>query len=240
MDKFRRRLPFFLLLFLFFRVVFLFSQSLADSEIHKKYDELVGLESAGFYNGPEFKEDYATSSGVSRYFNQNTFDDGIVEYNGQLFAKVPLKYDIFSDNVITKSKDYLGNFIVRLIPEFISKFSIDGHDFVKLTDAKLELSGNGFYEILTVGNQFNLYLKHIRKDKERTVDLSVQHSFTNQNYYLVQYDGIFYPISSIKDFRKVVPVRYNEIQKFRKDYKFMYKANNYGFMIRLIEYLNGY
>ncbi|MCM4154027.1 hypothetical protein DHD05_20755 [Arenibacter sp. N53] len=241
MDKLQCRLPFIFLLFLFFKVVVLFSQSVTNNEIFKAYDDLVGLENAGFFNGPEFKDEYANSSGVSRYFNQNIFfTDSAIEYNGQLYVNIPLEYDIFSDNVITKSQDYLSNFIVRLIPEYISKFTLEGHNFVKLTDSKLDLVGNGFYEIASIGNQFKLYLKHIRKDKERTLALSVQHSFTNQNYYLLQYEGSHYIISSIKDFKRVVPYRYKEIQKFRKDYKFMYKDDNYNFMIKLIEYLNGY
>ena len=240
MNSFSCRTQLSLFLFLFFKIVVLFSQSLTDNEIHKTYNDLVGLENTGFYNGPEFKDEYANSSGDSRYFNQSIFVDGTIEYDGQLFVNVPLEYDIFSDNVITKSKDYMGNFIVRLIPEFISKFTIDGHNFIKLYDSKLQLAGNGFYEIATAGNQFKLYLKHIRKVKERTVDFSVQYGFTSHNFYLVQCDGDYFIISSIKDFKRVVPVRYKEIQKFRKDYKLMYKSNNHGFMIKLIEYLNGY
>mgnify|MGYP003654892661 FL=1 len=94
-------------MFLFFKIVVLFSQSLTDNEIHKTYNDLVGLENTGFYNGPEFKDEYANSSGDSRYFNQSIFVDGTIEYDGQLFVNVALEYDIFSDNVITKSKDFL-------------------------------------------------------------------------------------------------------------------------------------
>jgi hypothetical protein len=240
MDKFNYRTHLVFFLFLISNSVVLFAQSLRNNEIHRAYDKLVGIENAGFYNGPEFKDEYTNSSGVSRYFNENVFAQNSIEYKGQLYTNVLLEYDIFSDNIITRSDDYLSNFIVRLIPEYISAFSLNGHDFVRLTDTKMDMEGNGFYEIASVGNLFQLYIKHIRKKKERTVDLTVQHSFASQNYFLLQYKGSYNIISSTKDFKKVIPDRYNEVQKFRRDYKTLHKADIDGFMIKLIEYLQGY
>jgi len=238
MDKFWGGMQLFLCLILF-NVTVLFSQSISENKNHNVYDDFVGLENTGFYNGPEFKDEYPNASGISRYFNQNAFANSTVEFDGQLYSKVPLEYDIFSDNVLTRSNDYMSNFIVQLIPTHISSFTINGHDFVKLNDSKLSLDGNGFYEVASIGTPFKLYIKHLRKEKERTVDLAVRHILTSENYYLVKYDGNYHIINSIKDFKAVIPGRYKEVQKFRKDYKSIYKSDRNGFMIKLVEYLNG-
>lgn len=236
MKNFYFGIHLFLSLFLFDSTVS-FSQSENENEIHKVYDDLVGIENTKFYNGPEFKDEFPNASGDSRYFNHYSFSDSNIEYGGQLYSNVPLEYDIFSDKVITRSNTYLSNFIVQLIPEYISNFTINDHDFVKLTDYHMD--DIGFYEVVSVGDSFKLYIKHIRKYKKRTVGFTVQHSFTNENYYLVHYNDTYHIINSIKDLKKVVPNRYKEVQKYRKDYKSLYKADINNFMIKLIEYLNG-
>ncbi len=217
-----------------------FSQSLGDGEIHEAYDSMVGLENTGFYNGPEFKDAYPDSGGDSRYFNRQGFATGSIAYNGQLYPNVPLNYDVFSDNVLARSDDHLSHFIIQLIPSFISGFTIGPHNFVRLTDTKLDAGAHGFYEVAVTGKSFKLYIKHFRRKKERTVGLEVYHSFSKENYYLLHYNDGYHTINSIKDFKKVVPDRYREVQKLRRDYKSMYKSDMDGFMIRLTEHLDGY
>ena len=161
---------------------FVFSQSTTDNRNYEVFDEIVGLENTTFFNGPQFKDDYPKAIGDSRYFNQNVFAQSEIEYDGELFSNVPLEYDVFSDNVITRSNDYMNNFIVQLIPSYISRFTINGHNFVKLEDSKFSSDGNGFYEVMSLGKSFELYIKHIRNEKELTVDFAIQYRFTNQNY----------------------------------------------------------
>lgn len=224
----------------FLHGAFVFSQSPNDNLINRTYDNLVGLENTAFLNGTEFKDEYQNANGDSRYFNLFEFAEGNIGYNGQLYSNVPLEYDIFSDNVITRSNDYLSNFLVKLIPEYISGFTIGGHDFVKLQAPNLNFDDNGFYEAALNGRLFKLYIKHVRKEKERTVDYKVQHSFSKENYYVVQNEGIYTRVNSIKDFKKIVPDLYKEVQKFRSDYKLLYKSDIDGFMTKLLEHLNGF
>lgn len=226
-------------LLFFLHGVFVFSQSTIDNRTYEIFDEIVGLENTNFFNGPQFKDEYPKAVGDSRYFNQNVFAPNKIEYDGQWFSNVPLEYDIFSDNVITRSNDHMSNFIVQLIPGYISKFIINGHNFVKLEDSKFSSEGNGFYEVATVGKSFELYIKHFRNIKELTVDFAFQKIFVRKNYYLVHYEGAYHVINSSKDFKKVVSNRYKEVQKFRKDYKSIYKSDRTSFMIKLVEYLNG-
>lgn len=217
-----------------------FSQSAIDHKTYKAFDELVGLENTAFFNGPEFKDEFPNAGGDSRYFNLKAFTDSTVEYNGQSYINVPLEYDIFSDNLITRSNDYLSGFIIKLLPEFVSDFTIEGHHFVKLDNLDPKLDDKGFYEVAVNGEPFILYIKHVRSKKERTVGYTVEHSFTKENYYVVQNESVHTVVNSIKDFKEFLPGRYKEVQKFRKDYRSIYKSDVDGFMIKLIEHLNGF
>lgn len=228
------------LLFFFLCGTFVFSQSTTDNGVFKAFDEIVGLENTTFFNGPEFKDEFLNAGGDSRYFNQKAFTDSAIEYNGQLYTNVPLEYDIFSDNVITRSNDYLSGFFVKLLPEHVIDFTIERHHFVKLEELDSNPDDNGFYEVAVNGKPFKLYIKHVRIKNERTVGYMVELSFTNENYYVVQNEGVHTIVNSIKDFKEFVPDRYKEVQKFRKDYKSIYKSDTDGFMIKLIEHLNGF
>lgn len=228
--------------FLFFLLhgAFVFTQATIDDSTYEAFDELIGLENTTFFNGSEFKDEFPNASGDSRYFNLYAFTDGRIEYDGQSYSKVPLEYDIFSDNVITKSNDYLSDFIVTLIPEYVTDFTIKGHHFVKLQAPNLSFEGSGFHEVAVNGKPFALYIKHMRKKKERTTGYTVEHSFSNENHYVVENEDVYTKVNSIKDFKKVVPGRYKEVQKFRKDYRSTYKSDTEGFMIKLIKHLNGF
>jgi len=228
--------------FLFFLLygVFAFAQSTIDESAYKAFDEIIGLENTTFFNGAEFKDEFPNADGDSRYFNLYTFAYGSIEYGGQYYSKIPLEYDIFSDNVITSSNDYLSDFIVTLIPEYVTHFTIQGHRFVKLQAQNLSFDDNGFYEVAVNGTPFTLYIKHVRRKKERTAGYEVEHSFSNENHYVVQNEDVYTKVNSIKDFKEVVPGRYKEVQKFRKDYKSMYKSDTEGFMIKLVKHLNGF
>ena len=127
-----------------------FSQSNSDFKALELYDTLIGQENTGLYNGLEFKAENIVGNEVSRYFNQNSFVNSTLKYKGQLYAKVPLEYDILTDNVLTRSYDQKSSFVVQLIPEYVTHFTIDGHRFVRLTDARIDFDGNGFYEVASI------------------------------------------------------------------------------------------
>ncbi|PKV49621.1 hypothetical protein ATE84_1655 [Aquimarina sp. MAR_2010_214] len=227
-----------LFIFIFFGYTS-FSQSYNSKNIYNAYDELVSIENTGLYNGVEFKDPYLNTDGSYRYFGHFNFTKGTIIYNNQFYANVLLKYDVLHDNVITKSNNTFSYFNIKLISENISAFSIYGHNFIKLTDTKLNRTDHIFFEILYIGNTIHLYTKHIKKKNRAIVNKRFQYRFKKDNLYLLFYNDAYYPIDSIKDLNKIFPKNKKQINNFYKSYKSIYKSNRKRFMIEFVKYLNG-
>jgi len=226
--------------FLFFLLLNLvaFSQSKLPNEIYETYDKIVGLENTGLYNGTEFTDPFLNTDGTYRYYNGYDYTRGSVTYNGQYYVNVLLNYDLLEDNLLTRSDDNLSIFNVKLIPEFVTSFSVGGHNFVRLSDGDLNISGNGFFEAAYLGNVFELYIKHTKKKKDKALNSGIQYRFSEANFYIVKSKGRYSLVDSQRDLREFIPEKDKEIRDFYKTYKALNKSNPDLFMIKLLTFLD--
>ncbi|SRX56046.1 hypothetical protein [Aequorivita sp. CIP111184] len=216
-----------------------FSQNNPQNNIYETYDKIVGLDNTGLYNGTEFADPFLNTDGSYRYFNGFDYFKGSVEYNGQYYVNVFLKYDLLADNLLVRSDDNLSIFNVNLIPEFVKEFSIYNKHFVRLTKTNLNFSKNGFFEKAYLGNDLSIYIKHTKKKKEKPLKSGIQYSFTEVNFYVLQNDETYYLIDSSKDIEKILPEKKEQIRSFHKSYKTLYKSNPDSYMTKLVKYLDG-
>ncbi|MCG2430450.1 hypothetical protein [Aequorivita xiaoshiensis] len=224
---------------LLFTTPFILAQTVAESKVYETYDNIIGVENTGLFNGTEFTDLFLNTNGTYRYFKGYDYVRGAVYYNGEFYSNVLLKYDLLEDNLITHSEGKLSVFNVKLIPDFVTSFSIYNRDFVKLVDINLPLPGNGFFEEAYLGNQFKLYIKHNKRKKDKALNSGVQYRFSINNYYLLQVDGHYAVINSIKDLRRALPEREDDIRKYYKSYKKLYKSDPDNFLIKLLKHLEG-
>lgn len=215
-----------------------FSQTNLPDKIYETYDNIVGLDNTGLYNGTEFTDIYLNTDGTYRYYNGYDYSSGSVTYNDQYYVNVLLKYDLLEDHLLTRSDDNLSIFNIKLIPGFIDSFSIYDHHFVRLHDTNLDIGGNGFFEAAYVGNQLELYIKHTKEKKDKALRTGVQYRFSEDNFYIIKLNGKYAVVSSSKSFRKLLPEKAVEIREFYKSYKTLYKSNLDVFMTNLVKYLD--
>lgn len=232
MKKLYLVLPIFL-----FSVYFSFAQNNSKDKIFETYDALVGIDNTGLYNGTEFTDLFLNTDGSYRYFKGFDYSKGSVNYNGQYYVNVSLKYDLLEDNLLARSDDNLSIFNIRLIPEFVDSFSIYNLNFVRLTDTNLGLSGNGYFEAAYLGKDLELYIKHVKRKKDRAKKGAVEYKFLDDNFYLLKNSGKYTVISSVKDIRKALPDKEDQIREFYKTYRLLYKSDRAMFMTRLVKHL---
>lgn len=218
---------------LFFPIL-LQAQTSSQDDIYRTYDEIVGLENTGLFNGTEFTDLFLNTDGTFRYLGGFDYSKGSVNYNGQYYVDVLLKYDLLEDNLITQSNDNLSIFNVKLIPGFVSEFNLHKRHFVNLTDSE----NNGFYEFAYNGNSFDLYVKHIRKKKDRVLKSNIQYSFKPSNFYLIEHNAKFSKVETIKDVTRAFPENKSDIKEFFKSFRSLYKNDRDGFMKKLIAHLD--
>ena len=211
-----------------------YTQTSSEDKIQTAYDKIVGLDNTGLYNGTEFTDLFVNTNGTYRYLDGFDYTKGFVLYNGEYYVDVLLKYDVFKDNLLTRSDDKLGAFNVKLIPEFVSKFSIHNLHFVRLTHN----DANGFFELAFQGNHLDLYIKHKKKKHDKPLKTGVQYSFKPINFYLFKYQENYAKIESIGDLRRAFPTFKTQINDFHRIYKSLYDKERDGFMTKLAEYLD--
>jgi len=218
---------------------FSFSQQSIDNNKYEEYDAIVGIENTGLFNGTEFRDLYVNTDKTYRYFNQIEFTEGSIVYCNQLYSKVLMRYDLLEDNVIIKSNDNLSLFNVKLQPERIEHFSINSHQFVQLSNTKLDFEDHNFFEVLYLGNTLNMYIKQLKKKRKNIVGSDIEYSFTQANFHLLFYKDTYYEIRSIRDLQKAMPENEAQIRSFYSSYSSLYKSDIDVFMLKLSRYLDG-
>jgi len=206
-----------IILFLFF--IFIQtgkSQTVLSEEAHyQAYDEYIGLENSEINNGPSFRQQYRTLDRSHMFFETPEFLEGHVIYKNQPYD-AKLKYDIMNDLVVVKYKDNTKSFPVGLNASLVDKFKIADRAFVRL-EAHEELDflyKNGFFEEAFIGENFEFYVKHIKKLKKNTSRSQVYYFFIEEKIYIFKYDNYFYEIRKKRDIAKVVPHYKKDINNF--------------------------
>ncbi len=207
----------------------------SQNKIYETYDDIVGLDNTGLYNGTEFTDVFLNTDGTYRYFNGFDYVKGAVTYNNQYYSNVFLKYDLLEDNLLTRSDDNLSVFNVKLIPDFIESFSIYNRNFVRLTNTNLGVSGNEFFEASYIGNDLQLYIKHSKKKRDRALKTGIQYRFSEVKTYVLKSGENYAIINLAKDLKKILPEKEDAIKEFYKTYKTLYKTNPDSFMTKLIK-----
>lgn len=210
------------------------AQSTVQDSIYKTYDKLVSLDNTSLFNGTEFTDPFLNTNGTFRYLGGFDYVKGSVVYKDQYFVDVLLKYDVYEDNLLTKSNDNLSIFEVKLIPEFVSEFTLHKRHFVRMT----VFQKSEFFELAYEGNSIDLFIKHKLKKREKALKSGVQHSFKPINYYVFKHNESFIEVASINELRRALPKVKNQIKDFRQTYKTLYKQDRDGFMTKLAAYLD--
>ncbi|WP_420601958.1 hypothetical protein [Flagellimonas sp.] len=212
-------------------------QEVAQEEYYNSFDQRIGIENTGLYQGVVYDEKYRTINEKNQFFKTKDFQKGNVCYDGQCYYDLDLKYDVYGDEVLFKLITKAGGGTVQLIKEYLDSFEIGGSRFIKLQpkDAPL-LNSYGFYEIAMESSTFTLYTKYVKKSFERKDRKSLYYEFLegpSENVLL--YDGTYYIIKSKKDIVTLFPDLKKEIDKFYNVARGLRKSNPNGFLISLMK-----
>jgi len=240
----------FLLVFLFFCGGMMttnaaFAQTSADSlnqnrpvyaDVENSFYSAIGSNSR-LYNGKLY-EFYDHSIQSNAYFMDiNDWRPGSVVYDGYLYDKVDMLYDLFKDElVIHLYNSYLK---ISLISEKVKSFNLLDHHFIYLKqDAANPTSlKSGFYDVLYDGK-----IKVLAKRK-KTIQASGNLSVTIYSYftpttvdYYLYKNGNYYTVNSQGEFLNVLKDRKKQVQDFIKSNKIKYRKGREEAMTMIAGY----
>ena len=204
-----------------------FSQvSKVNSNYLDWFDKIIGIENIGLYNGVAYIPKFNVYEDSHPYFISQEFQKGDLFYNGQPYFNINLKYDIFFDEILIEVNKGFGKGTVQIIKDKVEGFQIRENKFVNLNHDSEKINLNGFYEIISEFENFNLYKKHNLKTSRISDNRIVYRKFkiTAPTYYL-QYKNDFYQIKSRKDLVKIFPSYKKEIYEYYNRNLIKYKED---------------
>ncbi|PVX45203.1 hypothetical protein C8C85_0982 [Flavobacterium sp. 103] len=194
------------------------AQSQTNSEIllYTKFDSIVGKENLGLNNGPLALNPYKTIGDNNMFFKNNKYTIGNLVYDGQPYFNVKLKYDIFKDQLILNPPEQPEHIGISLIQDKTDSFSIYGKNFVKITKSQTSLPEfiSGYYELIKISKNFNLYIKHYKDILKEINEEGVYYSFHQKYQYFIEYNNKFYEINNKASIVKIFPENKKNINAF--------------------------
>ena len=180
------------------------------------------------YNGSAYTE-YVSQRDENPYFIDEWLE-GTVMYDGEYHDHVFLLYDLSTDRLVVDNQFSIKK--VMLVNEKVSSFSIQGHNFVHLTNTELPA---GHYELTYNGNT-KVYVRHRKTLQSRVVDYSIFNEFEEKKLYYIYKDGKFHSVRSKGSVVNVLEDKKKELKKFIRDNKLVFGNDRAKDISRVAQY----
>lgn len=213
-----------------------YSQTHSEILLYTKFDSIVGKENLGLNNGPLTLNPYKTIGDNNMFFKSNQYTIGNLVYDDQPYFNVKLKYDIFKDQLILNPPEKPEHIGITLIQDKIDSFSIYGKNFVKITKSQTALADftSGSYEIIKIGKNFNLFIKHHKDILKEINEEGIFYSFPENYQYYIQYNGKFHEANNKTSIVKIFPESKKNINAFYQKNRSLIKTDYIQFIHSLL------
>ena len=192
-----------------------FTQKAIDNAVGH-YDKLMSSE-LHLYNGTEYVG-FDRSIKGNEYFGSDDWEEGNIFYDGQLYKKVFLRYDLYDDGVLTEHFGRNGYYAkVQLIKEKVGYFDLLGHHFVHIEPDSAENSilRAGFYDVLYDGST-KVLVKRIKEIQQSDSGNTLQEEFSERNRIFVEKEGQYFSVKSKRSVIKVLKDQKKDLRRFAR------------------------
>lgn len=170
------------------------------------------------YSGPEYLDYtylYRTRTG-HQFFAAPEPQSGSVRYHNHSFTGVRLAYDVVRDQVVLSQPT--SPLRLRLVNEWVTGFSIDTHQFVRLV-ADGRAGGpirTGFYELLLDG-PVQVLAKRAKYQQEKLTQGGTDVVFSPNDKVFLRKAGTYYPVSGKRAVLRLLADHSRELQQYAQD-----------------------
>ncbi len=210
------------------------SNDIFEKQLLIRFDSIIGIENLGLINGYEYFPDFKGRTTHPNFESLN-WEIGEIEYNGNYYPKVYLKYDIYKDVLVLGNPQNNGSFqSITVQDDFVLRFNLVNSEFVNILDQKGKHLG--FYQVLYDGTQIDLLVKRRKIDKVNERYGSVEYEPADR-FYLRTKNGLF-EFRNKKTFYELYPQRKSEINQYIKEKDLKIKKNSLMHVADLTAYCN--
>ena len=98
------------------------------------FDNLVGQINSGICKGERYINEYRVVNDKYQFFTKPEFRPGSVSDKYQIYFDVPLKFDVYHDNLLAQNVELPNRPVMVLEGENIAEFTLDGCTFKYIAD----------------------------------------------------------------------------------------------------------
>lgn len=211
-----------------------------EESLQNWFDNIVGWENLDINNGPFYTDTYKTIGTNNMYLITNKYTIGNINYEGQNYYNVNIKYNVYEDELILNPHGESKHIGIILIKDKVDSFYINDKKFVKINQNKSSLAelATGYYELERINDNFNFYIKHHKKLDKIINDDGVYYNFPEDNQFFISFENVFYSIDSKNDIIKIFPHQKKGITDFYSTHRNLKISDINQFMIDLMKYVN--
>lgn len=181
------------------------------------YDELVGIENTGLFNGREYIEQHRTINQKHKFFDSFNYISGVVVYDGKTFFDVDMKYNIFEDLLLVQLDGSRGKTRFSLYNEDLDSFSLNGHNFVNVKGPEVSSSSEGIYEVISAEGNLKLLKKHQLVMKKILDGQLLNHEFEKDEPEFFYFSEAKLTEAGSKNLGDTFPALKDEIKSFYRE-----------------------
>ncbi|WP_299438903.1 hypothetical protein [uncultured Aquimarina sp.] len=221
--------------------LFVFGQMQNENPRYEWYDKVIGKEHTGLYNGKQYI-DFDRNKILDNkhaFFNSDAVLRGSVNYDGQTYYNVGIKYNLEIQNLLVTLKSGSVASILQLIYDKIDEFTIEDSSFIKIENLLVDgITTSGFVEVLLENSSFSLLKQHKKRRREYIKGQQLYYKFLDKSRYILFINSTYIHIKSKGDVIKAFPDYKKEIKLFYDNYKSIKESNYNAFMKQLFKQIS--
>lgn len=212
-----------------------------NTEILNAYDQSAGLENLNLNNGRAYDNPYRVRNGNHQFLATSDYTEGIVLYDGQQYADVSLRYDIYHDILMFRPKNLSNNIGTVLEKDRVASFTINSKNFVNLNDITSKPDFvSGYYETCFEGKNATLLAKHHKFRKEKHGEGVTYEEFSDDPNFILSKGGSFFKVNSKSEITAIFPEQKDRIRDFYQKERDLEKKDKIKFMTNLLRFIDNY
>jgi hypothetical protein len=186
----------------------------------QNYTNIIG-ENSHLFNGSEHAA-YDFRIKGDPYFESSTLQSGSIKYDGILFPKVDMAFDIVRDEVTINR--FNENYRMTLVSEKITFFSLFNHYFVRIVQDNKDstnksLVSTGFYDRVYNGNT-KFFVKRQKKMNESiTAEEGDKLWFEEKDLYFIEKNNKYYLINGKRELMDIFKEKKKDLKKYLRKNK---------------------
>lgn len=187
----------------------------SHEELYLLFDKIVGIENSVLHYGNVYEETHRVKSKRTKFFPGPEFVSGSLVFDGQSYFDLPLKYNVYDDELLMQVEQKLGGDILKLHRPSISSFVVSDHLFFNLNDHKIT---SGFYELMIEKPSFSLFKKHRKSLRQLLGEKLVFYEFLEEDAsYFLYYRNKYSSIPTIEALASLFPNHEVELTAFNEN-----------------------